>query len=72
MNPSQSGTSQYVWGFYIVRGGINPGDLRFRPRVVGVVEICMFYDPGMRPYPLRVRRDLDVVSRGNPRRALTP
>ena len=24
----------------------------------------------MRPYPPRVRRDLDVVPRGNPRRAL--
>ena len=25
------------WGFHILRGGIDPGDLRFRSRVVGVV-----------------------------------
>ena len=25
--------------FHTLRGGIDPGDLRFRPRVVGVVEI---------------------------------
>ena len=29
-------------------------------------------DPGMKPYPPRVRRDLDVVPRGNSRRALSP
>ena len=28
-----------AWGFYTARGGIDPGDRRFRPRVVGVVEI---------------------------------
>jgi len=39
MNPSQSATSQWGWSFHTVRGGIDPGDLRFRPRVVGVVEI---------------------------------
>ena len=27
------------WGFHTLRGGIDPGDLRFRLRVVGVVEI---------------------------------
>ena len=26
-------------GFHTLRGGIDPGDLRFRPRLVGVVEI---------------------------------
>ena len=26
-------------GFHTLRGGIDPGDLRFRPRVVGVVQI---------------------------------
>ena len=27
------------WGFHAVRGGIDPGDIRFRPRVVGVVQV---------------------------------
>ena len=31
------------WGFYTVRGGIDPGDLCFRPQVVGVVEICRYF-----------------------------
>ena len=31
-------------GFHTVCGGIDPGDLRFRPRVVGVVEIWKEYD----------------------------
>ena len=39
MSLSQSATSQLGWGFHTLRGGINPGDLRFRPRVVGVVDI---------------------------------
>ena len=26
-------------GFSLLRGGIDPGDLHFRPRAVGVVEI---------------------------------
>ena len=39
MNLSQLATSQLGWGFRTLRGGIDPGDLRFRPRVVGDVEI---------------------------------
>ena len=39
MSSGQSATSQWRWGFHTVRGGINPGDLRFRPLFVGVVEI---------------------------------
>ena len=31
---SQPATSQWGWGFHSVLGGINPGDLRFRPWVV--------------------------------------
>ena len=27
------------WDLYTARGGIDPGDLCFRPRIVGVVEI---------------------------------
>ena len=27
------------WGFYTVRGGIDPGDHRFRPQVVGIVKV---------------------------------
>ena len=36
---SESAITQLGWGFHILRGGIDPGDLRFRPRVVGFVEI---------------------------------
>ena len=35
------------WDFHTVQGGINPGDIRARPRVVGVVDVCMDSDPGM-------------------------
>ena len=37
---SQSATSQLGWGLHTLWCGIDPGDLRFRPRVVGVEEIC--------------------------------
>ena len=72
MSLSQSATSQLGWGFHTLRGGIDPGDLRFRPRVVGVVEIWNGFEPGMGNYPPRVRRDLGVGPRGNYRRALAP
>ena len=39
MSPSQSAITQWVWGFHTLRGGIDPGDFHFRPRVVGVVDI---------------------------------
>ena len=39
MSLSQSATSQLGWGFHTLRGGIDPGDLRSHPRVVGVVDI---------------------------------
>ena len=39
MSPSQSATSQWGWRFHTVRSGIDQGELRFRPRFVGVVEI---------------------------------
>ena len=38
-SPSQSATGQVGWGFHTLRGGIDPGDLRFRPRGIGVVDI---------------------------------
>ena len=38
MSLSQSATSQWGSSFHTVRGGIDPGDLRFRPRAVGVVR----------------------------------
>ena len=31
------------WGVHTVRGGINPGDVRFRPRVVQIVEIWKYF-----------------------------
>ena len=30
-----------------MRGGIDPDDIRVRPRVVGVVKVWMDSDPGM-------------------------
>ena len=39
MSLIQSATTQWGWGFQTLRGGIDQGDLRFLPRVVGVVEI---------------------------------
>ena len=39
MSPSQSAITQWDWGFHNARGGIDPGDLCFRPPVVGVVEV---------------------------------
>ena len=39
VGPSQSSITQRRWGFHTLRGGIDPGDLRFCPRVVGVVEV---------------------------------
>ena len=52
------GIDQRGRGFHTVRGGIDPGDLSYRLRVVGVVEICKDSHPGMRPCPPRERRDL--------------
>ena len=39
MSVSQLANSQLGWSFHTLRGGIDPGDLRFRPRVVGGVEM---------------------------------
>ena len=39
MSPSQSAIAQWGWGFHTLRGGIDPRDLRCRPRVVGFAEI---------------------------------
>ena len=37
--PSQSAITQWGWGFHTLRGGIDPGNLRFRPRVVGDLDV---------------------------------
>ena len=39
MSLIQSATSQWGWGFHTLRGGIDPEDLLFRPRAVGVVDL---------------------------------
>ena len=46
MRPSRSAITQWGWGFHTLRGGIDPGDLRFRPRVVGVVEVRKYSRSG--------------------------
>ena len=35
----QLAASQLGCGLHTLRGGIDPGDMRFRPRVVGVIDI---------------------------------
>ena len=37
--PSQSSIGRLDWGFHAVRGGVDPGGHRLRPRIVGVVYI---------------------------------
>ena len=37
--PSQSAIGQWGWVFHTVRGGFDPGDHRFRPHVVGDVDV---------------------------------
>ena len=40
--PSQSAIRPWDWGFHTVLGGVDLGELDFRPRGVGVVDIgCM-------------------------------
>lgn len=39
INPSQSATSQWGWGFHTILGGIYSGDHRFRPRFVGASDV---------------------------------
>ena len=36
---SQSAIGRRGWGLHTVRGGSDPGDHNFRPRVIGVVVI---------------------------------
>ena len=54
-SPNQPPIGQRCWGFHLARGGVDPGEHRFRIRGVGVVEIRRLYDPGMGPYAPRVR-----------------
>ena len=67
-------SNQPMWlGFHTVRDGIDPRGPRFVPRLLElVVEIWKDFYPEMRPCPPRMRRDLDIVPRGNSRRALAP
>ena len=39
MSLRQSVTTQFGWGFRTLQRGIETGDLRFHPRVIGVVGI---------------------------------
>ena len=58
--------------FHTLRGGTDPGDLRFRPRVVGVVDVSEGFWPRDGSLSSRVRRDLGVGPRGNFRPAMAP
>ena len=46
ISPSLSAITQWGWGFHTPQGGIDPGDLRSRPRVIGCVEIWKDFSPG--------------------------
>ena len=46
MSLGQLATSRLGWGSHTLRGGIDPGDLRFRLRVVGVIEIWKYFESG--------------------------
>ena len=39
-------TSQWGWGFHTLRGGIDPGDLRFRPRDVECLKLLKDFSSG--------------------------
>ena len=60
--PSQSAISRRGWGFHTVRGGFDPGDHRFRPWVVGVVDVWRDCRTG----------DEDLSSRGAARSRCSP
>ena len=45
-NPSQSAISQWGRRFYTVRGGIDPGDHRSRPRFVGAADLWKDFRSG--------------------------
>ena len=47
-------------GFYTMRGGIDPGDHRFRPRLLKLQLNGRISDPGMGSYPPRVALALRV------------
>ena len=53
-SPSQSENGRWDWRFHTVRGGIDPGDIRVRLRVVGVADVWMNSDPRIEPYRPRV------------------
>ena len=46
-SPNQSAIGRWGCDFHTMAGGINPGDIRFRSRVVGVVDVWMDSAPGM-------------------------
>ena len=46
-------SSQWGWGFHTIRGGVDPWDHRFYPRIVVVYMYGSICDPGVVPYPRR-------------------
>ena len=62
LHEPQSISNQLVGlGVHTLRGGIDPGDLRFRPRVAGVADMLKDFQSGDETLPPRVWWDLDVV-----------
>ena len=72
MSLSQLPTSQLGRRLHTLWGGIDPGDLRFSPGLLELLRYRRISNPEKGLYRLQVWRDLDVVPRGNSRRALVP
>ena len=73
--PSSAQANQHQlsgWGSQTERGGIDPGNLHFRPRLSELLRYTIRSDATVGPYTPLVRRDFDVSPMGNPRVALGP
>ena len=46
-SPSQSAINKWGCGFHTVRGGIDPGELCFRPQAVGIVDLWIDFRSGV-------------------------
>ena len=70
MSPRQSATSLLGWGFLTLQGGIDRVNCAFVPGLLELLRYGRIFFPQMKPYPPRVRRDLDVIPSCNFRHAL--
>ena len=62
--PANQQSVRGVWGYHTARGGIDPGDLCFRPWTVGVVEASKDSSPGDGIFILRGCSETSTLARG--------